>query len=64
MMTFLLFAPANTKWLTENPKGTAQVDFVTFIVHSNIEDFQTRIIELTSRENSQATYRSYDFCMT
>ena len=39
MMTFLLFAPASTKWLqddvkTENPEGTAQVDFVTFIVQS------------------------------
>ena len=31
MMTFLLFALART---TENPKGTAQVDFVTFIVQS------------------------------
>ena len=35
MITFLLFAPASTKWLddvkTENPEGTAQVDFVTFI---------------------------------
>ena len=27
-MTFLLFAPPSTKW------GTAQVDFVTFIVQS------------------------------
>ena len=39
MMTFLLFAPASTKWLqddvkTENPEGTAHVDFVTFIVQS------------------------------
>ena len=39
MMTFLLFAPASTKWLqddvkTENPEGTTQVDFVTFIVQS------------------------------
>ena len=39
MMTFLLFAPASAKWLhddvkTENPEGTAQVDFVTFIVQS------------------------------
>ena len=38
-MTFLLFAPASTKWLqddvkTENPEGTTQVDFVTFIVQS------------------------------
>ena len=38
MMTFLLFAPASTKIngfddvRTENPEGTAQVDFVTFIV--------------------------------
>ena len=31
---------------------------------SNIEDFQTRMIELTSNENSEATHRSYDFCMT
>ena len=37
-MTFLLFAPASTKWLddvkTENPERTAQVDFVSFIVQS------------------------------
>ena len=32
MMTFLLFAPASTKWL-----GTAQVDFVTFIVQSYLD---------------------------
>ena len=39
-MTFLLFAPASTKWLddvkTENPERTAQVDFVSFIVQSYI----------------------------
>ena len=33
MMTILLFASASTKWL-ENPEGTAQVDFVPFIVRS------------------------------
>ena len=32
-MTILLFASASTKWL-ENPEGTAQVDFVPFIVRS------------------------------
>ena len=30
----------------------------------NIEDFQSRIIEWTSFENSQATKRSLEFCMT
>ena len=30
----------------------------------NIEAFQSRIIELTSCENSQATKCSWDFCMT
>ena len=38
MMTFLLFAPASTNGqddvTTENPEGTAQVDFVTFIMQS------------------------------
>ena len=31
---------------------------------SNIEDFQSRIIEWTSWENSQATKHCLDFCMT
>ena len=49
-MTLILFAPASTKWFkdvkTENPKGTVQVDFVTFIVQSCFDQysFGSRVI--------------------
>ena len=52
MMTFLLFAPASKRWLgwrkTENPEGSAQVHFVTFIVQSYFDwrrySFALRVI--------------------
>ena len=52
MMTFLLFAPASTKWLqddvkTENPEGTAQVDFVTFIVQSYLDTLLRYVLSVT-----------------
>ena len=41
MMTFPLFMPASTRWFglckTENPEGTDEVDFVTFIVQSDFD---------------------------
>ena len=44
MMTFLLFALART---TENPKGTAQVDFVTFIVQSYFDTLLRYVLPVT-----------------
>ena len=51
MMTFLLFAPANKRWLgwrkTENPEGTAWVDFVTFIVQSYFDTLLRCVLSVT-----------------
>ena len=49
MMMFLLFAPASTKWLgwTENPEGTAQVDFVTFTVQSYFDTLLRYVLSVT-----------------
>ena len=51
-MTFLLFAPASTKWLgydvkTENPEGTAQVGFVTFIVQPHFDTLLRFVLSVT-----------------
>ena len=51
MMTFLLFAPASKRWLgwrkTENPEGTAKVDFVTFIVQSYFDTLLRYVLSVT-----------------
>ena len=51
LMTFLLFAPASKRCLgwrkTENPEGTAKVDFVTFIVQSYFDTLLRYVLSVT-----------------
>ena len=51
MIMFLLFAPASTYGQDdvkkENPEGTPQVDFVTFIVQSSFDTLLRYVLSVT-----------------